>query len=101
MNERALLRIAAALGAYPDCPYDNSWPQNEKEEATFSVWALNEILDLVWNHPWTLASDTIDDFAFRLQVYAETSVTPDQKRIFTIAAKAALDILKEIKEVES
>ena len=101
MNERALLTIAAAVSTYPDCPYDNSWSKYEKEEATFSLWALNEILNLVWDHPWTLASDTVDDFAFRLQVYKETSAAPDQKRIFTIAAKTALDILKEIKEVES
>ena len=100
MNERALLTIVAAISSYPERPYDNSWPEDEKKEITFSRWALGEILDLVWDHPWTLASDTIEDFAFKLQIYAETSATLEQKRIFTIAANTALKLLEEIKEVE-
>ena len=100
MNERALLYIVAALGCYQERPYDNSWPESEKQEITFSHWTLNEILDLVWDHPFTLASDTIEEFALRLQVYEVTSVTEDQKRIFSIAAKTAWKLLEEIKEVE-
>lgn len=100
MNERALLIIVSALGCYQERPYDNSTPNEEKEQITFSHWALDEILNLVWEHPFTLASDTIEDFALKLQIYAVVSVTQDQKRIFTIAANTALGILEEIKEVE-
>lgn len=100
VNERALLTIVAALGCYTEQPYDNSWPDHEKEEVTFSHWALEEILDLVWDHPWTLASEVIEDFELRCRLYALSSLMPDQKRIFTIAAQTASEILDEVKEVE-
>lgn len=100
MNERALLIIVAALDCYPERPYDDSMPLHQKEEITFSQWALGELLDLVWDHPWTLASETIEDFAMLMQFYASTSITEKQNRIFTIAANTALEILEEIEEVE-
>lgn len=100
VNERALLAIRAALDCYPEHPYDKSWPDDEKEKATFSHWALDEILDLVWDHPWTLASEVIEDFELKCHLYALEAVTTDQKRIFTIAAQTASKLLEEIKEVE-
>lgn len=100
MNERALLTIVAALGCYNERPYDRSYSDAEKEEITFSHWAIDEILNLVWDHPFVLASDTVEEFTLKLQIYAITSVTEDQKRIFTIAANTALKLLEEIKEVE-
>lgn len=101
VNERALMFIVAAIGNYPEeRPYDNDWPDDEKAEVTFSHWALDEILDLVWDHPWTMASDTIEDFIFKCQVAEMASELPEQKRIFSIAAKTAVEILDEIKEVE-
>ena len=78
MNDRALLAIVAAL--------------DEHE--------LEEILNLVWDHPWTLASETIERFGLTMMQFASTSVTRDQKRIFSIAADTAFDFLEEIKEVE-
>ena len=49
MNDKALLTIVMALSEYPENrPYDNDWPEHEKEEITFSKWALNELLDEVW-----------------------------------------------------
>ncbi len=100
VNERALLTVVAVLGCYPERPYDNSYSEDEKEEISFSQWALNELLDLLWDHPWTAASDVIEEFACKCQIYVATSVLPDQKRIFDIAEKTAMQLLKDIKEAE-
>lgn len=101
MNDKALLMIVMALSEYPEHrPYDNDWPEHEKEEITFSKWALNELLDEVWDHPWTLASETIFNFILKCHLYAASSVTDGQRRIFEIAAKTASEILEEIEEVE-
>lgn len=100
MNDRALLYIVSVLDCYPERPYDRSFPDSLKEEITYSRWALNELLDLVWDHPFVPASETIEGYAIVFQIYAEASVLPDQKRIFDIAADTAIELLKEIKEVE-
>ena len=97
-NEKTLLTIVSALECFPDRPYDNTWSDDEKEDATFTKWALNELLDIVSDHPWTLASDTIENFIIQFLLYEELSELPDQKRIFSIAARAASEILTEIKE---
>lgn len=99
MNERALLAIVAALDEYEETPRLD-WPDHEKEEITFTRWALEEILNLVWDHPWTLASETIEHFGLIMMQFSSTSVTRDQKRIFSIAADTAFDFLEDIKEVE-
>lgn len=101
MNDKALLAITTALNEYPEqYPYDKNWPDDEKEEITFSKWALGELLDEVWSHPQTLASETIFTFAVKCRSYATSSVTDDSKRIFTIAAETAFKLLEEIEEVE-
>lgn len=99
MNDRALLAIVAALDRYEEPPRLD-WPDHEREEVTFTRWALEEILDLVWDHPWTLASETIENFALTMMQFAATSVTKEQKRIFSIASDAAFEFLEEIEEVE-
>lgn len=99
-NELALLTIVAALSYFQECPYDISWTDQEKEEATFSRWMLNEMLDIVWDNPWQLASDTIKNLILKLQLYVKTSKTQDQIRIFSIAAETASEILEKITEVE-
>lgn len=97
MNERALMLIVNTL---EDCsePPGIDWPDHQKDEVTFSRWALEEILNLVWDHPCTPASETIEDFALNLEYWAATDEC--QKRIFAIAAKAAWEFLEEIEEVE-
>ena len=100
MNEQALFIIASTLGQFPDLPYDDSWPEAEKAELTFSKWALGELLNLIWEHPFTPASETIETFVFKAQIYEAVSQIPDQKQIFSIAAKTAQELLTHIKEVE-
>lgn len=100
MNDKSLLLIVSILSSYPERPYDSLWPDHEKEEVTFSKWALTEMLDLIWDHPWELASETVWNFEVRCRFYIEASVTDDQKRIFTIAAQTANDLFEEIKRIE-
>lgn len=101
MNDKALFVITTALNEYPEqYPYDKNWPDDEKEEITFSKWALGELLDEVWNHPQTLASETIFTFAVKCRSYVSSSVMDDSKRIFAIAAETAFKLLEEIEEME-
>lgn len=62
MNERAILFLMSVLNGFEEPPRSD-WPQHEAEEVTFSRWALEELLQDVWDHPWTLASETLEKFA--------------------------------------
>ena len=44
-------------------------PEHELEEFAFSRCAIEEILQLIWDHPWTLASDIIEDFVLKMEFY--------------------------------
>lgn len=99
MNERVILALLSLLRDY-EKPIGLDWPEQKKEEVIFSHWALDEIFNLVWDHPWTLASETIENFARKLEVYAATAVSKDQKRIFTVAAETAWQTLDEIYPLE-
>jgi hypothetical protein len=100
MNERVLTILLAMLG---DSEYHipgSDWPQHEAEEVSFSKWAMEELVQQVWDHPWTMASDTVEEFALKMEVYAATSVTDAQRRIFKIAAETAWETLEGIREIE-
>lgn len=99
MNDLALNAITDALKNCVDIPR-LIWPEREKAEITFSKWALEESLLLVWDHPFIPASETIEIFATKLRIYAEMAVTEDQNQIFSIAANTVLAILDEIKRLE-
>lgn len=99
MNERALLAITDILKGYARPPGFN-WPDHEKEKATFGRWALEEILLLVWDHPQTLASETIERFAMRLELFTAMAVTETQNRIFAVASEAAWDLFEKIRMLE-
>ena len=100
MNERAILMIINILNGYTEPPKFD-WPEQKKEEIIFTHWALEESLFLILDHPWTLASDTIEEFAMKLEVYMAMAVSESQKRIFTVAAKTARELLKDIQLLES
>lgn len=99
MNDRALRYLFAIMEQYDDVPY-SYWPQYEAEETSFSKWAIAEITRLVWDHPWTMASDTIEEFAFKMEIFAATPIMDIQVRIFKIAAETARSILDSIQEIE-
>lgn len=99
MNERAIMALMRMLNMYEDVPYLD-WPQHEAEEIAFSRCAIEEVLQLIWDHPWTLASETIEGFALKMEFYKNSSVTDDQKRIFSVLAETAGEVLQEIKLLE-
>lgn len=99
MNERAIMALMQMLGMYDDVPRSD-WPQHELEEIAFSRCAIEEVLQLVWDHPWTLASDTIEDFALKMELYKDSSVTDDQKRIFSVLVETAWEVLQKIEPLE-
>lgn len=99
MNERAIMVLTQLLERYEDAPRGN-WPKHEAEEIAFSRCAIEEILQLVWDHPQSLASDIIEDFAVRMEVYKESSVTDEQKRVFSVLTETTWEVFQEIEEIE-
>ena len=99
MNERAIMALMRMLDVYEDVPRLD-WPRCEAEEIAFSRCAIEEILQLVWDHPWTLASDIIEDFALRMELYKNLSVTDEQKQIFSVLADTAWEVLQKIEPIE-
>lgn len=99
MNERAIMFLMSVLNGLEDPPRSD-WPQHEIEEVTFSRWALEELLQQVWDHPWTLASETTEQLAMKMDIYAQTCATEEQHRIFQIASCTIWEFLTEIEELE-
>lgn len=99
MNERAIMVLTHLLDQYEDAPRGD-WPRHEAEEIAFSRCAIEEVLRLVWDHPQSLASDTIEDFAVRMGVYKELSVTDEQKRVFSVLTATAWEVFQEIEKIE-
>lgn len=99
MNERAIMALMRMLGMYDDVPRSD-WPQHKLEEIAFSRCAIEEVLQLIWDHPWTLASDIIEDFVLKMEFYKRSSVTDDQERIFSVSEETALEVLQEIESLE-
>lgn len=99
MNERAIMELMRRLNLYENVPrYD--WPLHEAEEIAFSRCAIEEMLRLVWDNPYSLASDTIENFAFKMDCYKASAVTDEQKLIFSVLAETAWEVLQEIESLE-
>lgn len=64
MNEQAILFLMEVLNGFEEPPRSD-WPRHEAEEVSFSRWAVEELLQQVWDHPWTLASETVERFSPR------------------------------------
>lgn len=99
-NEQAILIIVSELKCYPEVMYDKECPDCIREEMSISQFALGEMLDLLWDHPWSEPIDIIDDFVLKCHLYKTTSVLSDQKRVFSISEKTALTLIKKLKENE-
>lgn len=95
MNERAIMSLMRMLDMYEDVPHLD-WPQHEAEEIAFSRCAIEEILQLVWDHPWTPASETIENFAETMEHYETLAVANIQRRIFSVMAETAWEVLQEV-----
>lgn len=99
MNERAIMALSAMLDLYETMPRGD-WPQHEAEELAFSKCAVEELLALIWDHPWTLASETVENFALTMRLYKAEAVTDEQRRVFSVSAETAMEILEEIEALE-
>lgn len=99
MNERAIMALLAMLDQYENIPLSDL-SQHEAEEIAFSRCAVEEILTQIWDHPWTLASETIEKFALTMQLYKSEAVTDEQRRVFSVSTETALEILEEIEALE-
>lgn len=99
MNERAIMALSAMLDMYETIPRGDC-PQHEAEELAFSRCAIEEMLTLIWDHPWTLASEIIENFLLTMQLYRTEAVTDEQRRVFSISTETALEILEEIEALE-
>ena len=80
MNDAAVRTIIEYL-ENSDAP-ELYWPQQWFEEVCFSRWAAEELINAILDHPMAPAEDTIEEFII--------------KRIFSIAAETATEILELI-----
>ena len=94
-NDQALFLILGTLKRCPKLP-GLSWPEDEKEKVTFTHWALEEALLLVWDHPWEAASEIIEGLAAKMEMFAKKALTEDQHRIFSIAAETFYQLLEDV-----
>lgn len=95
MNERAISALMRILNMYEDVPRAG-WPKHKAEEVSFSRCAIEEILQLVMDHPWIPASEIIGNFAEKMESYRDSAVIEDQIRIFSVMSETALRVLQEI-----
>ncbi len=99
MNDRVSIALLKRLASYEGVPC-TYWNRRDTEEIAFSRCALEEVLNRVFDRPWIPASETIEEFALRMEFYKSTAVTDDQNRIFSVAAETAWKLLKTVKELE-
>lgn len=100
MNEKELSTIMTWLDELEQEDVGSDWPQDEYEEVIFSKWALSEMLQLVQDHPFNPASETVLRFGLLMITYIGAASTDGQRRIFQIAAATAWELLDNIEEVK-
>lgn len=103
MNEKVCDLILIWLEGFDESYIDfGNLTEQECEEVVFTKWAIEEILQLIWDHPWTLASETIFRFAIDMTECLAKAGTNEQRGMFQIALNAAWELLEsiEIEEVE-
>lgn len=76
------------------------WGRSQQKTA-FSKCVIEEILLLVWDHPWTPASESIENFVLKLELFKKASVTDEQKQVFSLLADMALEVLRDLERLES
>ena len=99
MNERTFIYLFSVMKRYENDSFSGQ-SEYDSEENSFSKWAIVEITQQVWDHPLTMASETIELFALKMEFFAATSITDIQSRIFRTAAKTAWALLEPIQEIE-
>jgi len=76
-----------------------SWlSEQDFEELSFSRWAAGELLNAVWDAPFVPAADTAEEFAIKMKIFALLPDDRPERRIFSIAAQTAAELLELIEE---
>lgn len=92
MNDKVLQMLVDYLEV-KTVPPAVSWPKHWFEEISFARWAVGEMLNLISDHPFNPAYDTISNFALKMGVYAISSYEKPSNRIFSVAAEVANEFL--------
>ncbi len=101
MNEKAYTVMLTWIDSFEESCVDwGNLTEQEYEEIIFSKWALEEMLQLVWDRPWTPATETVLKFGLTMLDCASKACTDEQKKIFQQAAATAWELLENIEEVE-
>lgn len=70
-----------------------SWPDISFEERSYSRWAANEIWERLMDRPHDNPDDILHEFMVQMYFLSEMTNDPKKRRIFTIAAETAEDIM--------
>lgn len=97
MNDRAIQVILNYLEKDSQPP--ELWMgKREFEELSFSRWTAEELLNAIWDRPFTPAEDTIEAFEIKMKLYALLAEQRSASRIFSVAAQTAEELLEVITE---
>lgn len=72
---------------------NQQWPDNSFEERSYARWAAYELAERIMDRPHEEPDDILHDFMVRMYFLSELTDDPKKKRIFSIAAETAEDIL--------
>lgn len=70
-----------------------SWPDRAFEARSYARWAAFEIWERLTDRPRERPDDILCEFMLQMYSLAELTEDPKKKRIFTIAAETAEDIM--------
>ncbi len=92
MNEEVIQKILNYRNNICSKPDPNLSEVDIRENA-YELWAIDEILCSLWNHPFTDAETVIENFVITMQYFLHISESETASSIFTIAENTAEDIL--------
>ena len=92
MNDEAITMILKYL---EECLFEpkRNWPRSEFDRRSYSRWAVNEILELLMDHPFTPADIVIDEFIIKMCYFSHLNKKGDQRFMF------AIDIAEDIQSL--
>jgi hypothetical protein len=89
MTDEAIAIVVHYMEKFLFAPEKN-WPKIEFDRRSYSRWAVNEILELLADHPFSPADAIIDGFIIRMSYFSCLVKNGDQR--FIVAIEAAEEI---------
>ena len=62
-------------------------------KASYSIWAVYELLERVMDHPLTSADDIINEFALKMELFSRVTDDEEAKLKFRVASDVAEEIM--------